>query len=103
MRRYDFGYLLKLLTCQALPASEEAFFHLLHRYFPCTYDIKHVMNSKDGLRWKGGLNKLASNCATQQRACMVIRIGVGAGRDPRGMRAPPERSTCQAGGRACGW
>ena len=26
---YDFGYLLKLLTCQPLPASETAFFELL--------------------------------------------------------------------------
>ena len=31
---YDFAYLLKILTCQLLPDDEEAFFDLLHTYFP---------------------------------------------------------------------
>ena len=31
---YDFGYLLKLLTCTALPATELEFFELLKLYFP---------------------------------------------------------------------
>jgi hypothetical protein len=37
---YDFGYLLKLLTCTALPANEGDFFELLKLYFPFIYDIK---------------------------------------------------------------
>ena len=37
---YDFGYLLKLLTCTALPATECDFFELLKLYFPYIYDIK---------------------------------------------------------------
>ena len=37
---YDFGYLLKLLTCTALPASEADFFELMKLYFPNIYDIK---------------------------------------------------------------
>lgn len=55
---YDFGYLLKLLTCTPLPAEEAAFFELLHTYFPCIYDEKHMMRDcGDGI--KGGLNYLA--------------------------------------------
>ena len=37
---YDFGYLLKTLTCEELPSDEGAFMELLHLYFPCIYDIK---------------------------------------------------------------
>ncbi|KAJ1334446.1 hypothetical protein BSLG_007601 [Batrachochytrium salamandrivorans] len=42
---YDFGYLLKVVTCQELPAEETAFFELLKLYFPCIYDIKFLMRS----------------------------------------------------------
>ena len=37
---YDFGYLLKTLTCSTLPQDELAFLELLHIYFPCIYDVK---------------------------------------------------------------
>ena len=37
---YDFGYLVKTLTCKDLPDSESAFLDLLHTYFPGIYDIK---------------------------------------------------------------
>ena len=37
---YDFGYLLKTLTCAALPSDELTFLDLLHTYFPCIYDVK---------------------------------------------------------------
>lgn len=40
---YDFGYLLKLLTCMPLPPEETAFFDLLKTYFPRLYDVKHMM------------------------------------------------------------
>ena len=37
---YDFGYLLKVLTCEHLPTPENEFFELLHTFFPSLYDIK---------------------------------------------------------------
>lgn len=54
---YDFGYLLKILTCQPLPTSEAEFFELLSLYFPNIFDIKYLMKFCDNLH--GGLNKLA--------------------------------------------
>merc|ERR1719162_759608 len=56
---YDFGYLLKLLTCSPLPSEENVFFDLLHTYFPYIYDIKYLMLSCDNL--KGGLQKVAED------------------------------------------
>jgi CCR4-NOT transcription complex subunit 7/8 len=56
---YDFGYLLKLLTCSPLPSEESVFFDLLHTYFPYIYDIKYLMLSCDNL--KGGLQKVAED------------------------------------------
>mmetsp|Transcript_28611 Transcript_28611/g.80603 ORF Transcript_28611/g.80603 Transcript_28611/m.80603 type:complete len:290 (-) Transcript_28611:83-952(-) len=54
---YDFGYLLKVLTCQPLPATEAEFFELLQIYFPVIYDIKYLMKFCNNLH--GGLSKLA--------------------------------------------
>ncbi|MBA0789923.1 hypothetical protein Gohar_014602 [Gossypium harknessii] len=54
---YDFGYLLKLLTCRSLPDTQTGFFKLIKMYFPIVYDIKHMMKFCNGLH--GGLNKLA--------------------------------------------
>ncbi|KAK8674741.1 hypothetical protein V6N13_032846 [Hibiscus sabdariffa] len=54
---YDFGYLLKLLTCQNLPDTQAGFFSLINVYFPTLYDIKHLMKFCNSLH--GGLNKLA--------------------------------------------
>ncbi|XP_030546961.1 probable CCR4-associated factor 1 homolog 6 [Rhodamnia argentea] len=54
---YDFGYLLKLLTCQNLPDTQAGFFNLINMYFPTLYDIKHLMKFCNSLH--GGLNKLA--------------------------------------------
>ncbi|KAG9138076.1 hypothetical protein Leryth_001343 [Lithospermum erythrorhizon] len=54
---YDFGYLLKLLTCQNLPDSPSEFFNLMKIYFPTIYDVKHMMRFCNSLH--GGLNKLA--------------------------------------------
>jgi CCR4-NOT transcription complex subunit 7/8 len=58
---YDFGYLLKLLTCNALPAEETDFFNMMKLYFPAIYDIKYLMKSCRNLR--GGLNDLAEDLA----------------------------------------
>lgn len=54
---YDFGYLLKLLTDQNLPADESEFFDLLRIYFPTIYDVKYLMKSCKNL--KGGLQEVA--------------------------------------------
>ena len=54
---YDFGYLLKLLTCKNLPDTQAGFFNLINMYFPVLYDIKHLMKFCNSLH--GGLNKLA--------------------------------------------
>ncbi|KAA8540538.1 hypothetical protein F0562_024543 [Nyssa sinensis] len=54
---YDFGYLLKLLTCHNLPDTQAGFFALINTYFPTIYDIKHLMKFCNSLH--GGLNKLA--------------------------------------------
>eukprot|EP00607_Mallomonas_marina_P008222 CAMPEP_0182417038 /NCGR_PEP_ID=MMETSP1167-20130531/1468_1 /TAXON_ID=2988 /ORGANISM="Mallomonas Sp, Strain CCMP3275" /LENGTH=169 /DNA_ID=CAMNT_0024590311 /DNA_START=589 /DNA_END=1098 /DNA_ORIENTATION=+ len=54
---YDFGYLMKTLTCQELPSEENAFMDLLHLYFPCIYDVKFMMTAVEGMY--GGLNALA--------------------------------------------
>lgn len=59
---YDYGYLLKLLTSQDLPADEKTFFDLLKLYFPTIFDIKFMTSLLDG--HFGGLQKLADalNC-----------------------------------------
>uniref|UniRef100_A0A7C9D7V4 poly(A)-specific ribonuclease n=1 Tax=Opuntia streptacantha TaxID=393608 RepID=A0A7C9D7V4_OPUST len=64
---YDFGYLLKLLTCRDLPETQAGFFNLINIYFPIVYDIKHLMKFCNSLH--GGLNKLAE-------LLEVERIGV---------------------------
>eukprot|EP00921_Rhytidocystis_pertsovi_P013967 GHVQ01022758.1.p1 GENE.GHVQ01022758.1~~GHVQ01022758.1.p1 ORF type:complete len:329 (-),score=64.75 GHVQ01022758.1:1270-2256(-) len=51
---YDFGYLLKLLTCAPLPESEAAFFELLHDFFPALYDIKFLLRNIKNLSLNGG-------------------------------------------------
>ncbi|WFD41996.1 CCR4-NOT core DEDD RNase subunit [Malassezia psittaci] len=56
---YDFGYLLKLVTCASLPAEESEFFEVLHQWFPCIYDIKYLMRSCKAL--KGGLQDVADD------------------------------------------
>ena len=53
---YDFGYLLRLLTCQNLPVEESEFFDLLRLYFPKVYDVKYIMKSCKNL--KGGLQEV---------------------------------------------
>ncbi|KYQ92861.1 CAF1 family protein [Tieghemostelium lacteum] len=63
---YDFGYLLKVLTCTDLPKKESEFFDLLKIYFPCIYDVKYLMKSCKNL--KGGLSGLAEDLN-------VLRIG----------------------------
>lgn len=53
---YDFGYLLKAVICQPLPATEYEFFELLQLYFPVFYDMKYMMKFCD---LHGGLSRVA--------------------------------------------
>lgn len=55
--KYDFGYLLKTLTCTELPMDESGFIELLQIYFPCIYDIKYMMTATENMH--GGLSSLA--------------------------------------------
>ena len=41
-RSYDFGYLLKLLTCLPLPTAEAEFFELMRLFFPVVCDAHYV-------------------------------------------------------------
>lgn len=43
--KYDFGYLIKILTCDQLPSGQDQFFDLLHTYFPNIYDIKWLLHN----------------------------------------------------------
>lgn len=61
---YDFGYLLKILTCSALPSTEEEFFQLLHVYFPRIFDVKLLMMQVDGLH--GGLQRVADDTGVER-------------------------------------
>lgn len=61
---YDFGYLLKLLTCKPMPEEDEGFFEQLRLYFPNIYDIKYMMRSVESL--KGGLNKLSEDLEVER-------------------------------------
>ncbi len=61
---YDFGYLLKLLTCRPLPDTEKEFFSLLSLYFPHLYDIKYLTASND--MFHGGLNKLGEDLKVER-------------------------------------
>lgn len=63
---FDFGYLIKVLTAQALPADEADFFDLLQTFFPALYDIKLMM--RVGRSLKGGLQDLADDLG-------IVRVG----------------------------
>ncbi|KAK6542466.1 hypothetical protein TWF694_006420 [Orbilia ellipsospora] len=56
---YDFGYLVKIMLCQALPAEENEFRKYLHTFFPALYDIKYLMKTVKTL--KGGLQDIADD------------------------------------------
>ena len=61
---FDFGYLLKVLTCKPLPENEDAFFALLRTYFPSTYDEKYM--AKMGNGFQGGLNQLGDDLQVER-------------------------------------
>ena len=59
---YDFGYLLKLVSCTALPATESEFFELLRIWFPCIWDIKVSHPLGGGGTPSSDLQQLTSSC-----------------------------------------
>lgn len=63
---YDFGYLVKIMSCKPLPTEESEFRTLLGKYFPALYDIKFLMKSCRSL--KGGLQDIAEDMG-------VARVG----------------------------
>merc|ERR1712216_449022 len=64
---YDFGYLLKLLSCCDLPLQELDFFVLLKLYFPRLFDLKFLMKSCEDLH--GGLQRLADTLGVKRVGC----------------------------------
>ena len=54
---FDFGYMLKFLTCSNLPNEESEFFDLLRLFFCNIYDVKYLMKSCKNL--KGGLQEVS--------------------------------------------
>mmetsp|Transcript_32469 Transcript_32469/g.81366 ORF Transcript_32469/g.81366 Transcript_32469/m.81366 type:complete len:296 (-) Transcript_32469:135-1022(-) len=54
---YDFAYLLKMITGEPLPLTEEEFSRQIRLYFPRVYDTKYLMKSCKNL--KGTLDEVA--------------------------------------------
>jgi len=52
---YDFGYLIKLLTDDALPVDQVKFFELVSAFFPKLWDIKFLLRHAQRLRSQGRL------------------------------------------------
>jgi CCR4-NOT transcription complex subunit 7/8 len=61
---YDFAYLLKSLTCQKLPETQNGFYNLLKFYFPVFYDVKYIVRGLE--QFRGGLNRIAEELRIQR-------------------------------------
>lgn len=64
---YDFGYLIKVLTCNPLPEKEEDFYRFLNALFPDFYDIKFLVQNSKYL--KKGLQEISNDLG-------LIRSGI---------------------------
>lgn len=60
----DFGYLLKVLTCQPLPADKDDFFRYLEIYFPHFYDIKYYTSVDNSIA--NGLQGITEQLAIER-------------------------------------
>jgi CCR4-NOT transcription complex subunit 7/8 len=56
---YDFAYLLRVLSNQLLPEEETPFNDLLSIYFPCHYDVRHLIRNATWL--KGSLSRISND------------------------------------------
>jgi CCR4-NOT transcription complex subunit 7/8 len=63
----DFGYLVKMLTCKALPSEMRDFFKVLEVLFPHFYDLKFLAEGIDQIS-SGGLQSMANELN-------VLRVG----------------------------
>lgn len=61
--KFDFGYLIKVLTNDKLPQKESDFLKFLSVLFPCVYDIKYLLRSCKNL--KGDLQQIADELGLQ--------------------------------------
>ena len=66
---YDFGYMLKLLTCEKLPNSLNDFIEKIHIFFPNVIDLKYVTN-KIGQTYHGSLQAIANGLNVQRIGTM---------------------------------
>jgi CCR4-NOT transcription complex subunit 7/8 len=64
---YDFGYLIKLMISQPLPADETQFHTLLERFFPSLFDIKFM------LKHAGAKGQINSGQPLTQEAAMLVQ------------------------------
>lgn len=56
---YDFGYILKILTCKPLPLDDKEFMKTLHVLIPHFYDLKVMIDENEQISC-GGLQGLAN-------------------------------------------
>ncbi|ELQ75761.1 mRNA deadenylase subunit [Trachipleistophora hominis] len=56
---YDFAYLMKIVTCNPLPATENEFFMFMNILFPNFYDVKYLLRGSKYL--KRGLQEIAED------------------------------------------
>lgn len=57
---YDFGYLIKLLSNDALPQDQQEFFELVTTFFPKLWDIKFLLRHAQRLHNSGRLGEQAT-------------------------------------------
>lgn len=83
---YDFGYLLKIVSCAPLPATETEFFELLRIWFPCIWDIKvsGPLALCRGKRAGRGLNSLGAQYL--MKSCKTLKGGLQEVADDLGVR-----------------
>jgi len=68
---YDFGYLIKIMTCKQLPNDEEEYLNLVRAWFPRLHDIKYLFRHAQRLAQRGVL--------TQQAQSVINAIGQRSG------------------------
>lgn len=86
---YDFGYLLKLVSCTALPATESEFFELLRIWFPCIWDIKVSTLTRRMAGLSQLLTPLPSAVQYLMKSCKTLKGGLQEVADDLGVSLLP--------------